>query len=171
MSTTWMQRLCTYFILSSACISSAFRHKPLRIVTSVTGADICTNISPSHSCILEQQPLQHCMVHARGNCRYSSTRRFISRISDSDEQLPLTTLGSNITLPIVGTSNFLNTLWKFSRPHTILGSGLSVLSVFAFATPPSMWRTVTFWKTLFQSMIPALFMNLYITGLNQVMLR
>lgn len=65
-------------------------------------------------------------------------------------------------------SNIFTTLWKFSRPHTILGSGLSVLSVFAYATPVHLWQQCIFWRELFHSMLPALFMNLYITGLNQV---
>ena len=63
---------------------------------------------------------------------------------------------------------FLHTLWQFSRPHTILGSGISILSIFAFATPASMWSKAVFWRQLGEAMLPSLFMNVYVTGLNQV---
>jgi hypothetical protein len=65
-------------------------------------------------------------------------------------------------------NNIIRTLWDFTRPHTILGSGLSVISVFAFATPVELWTKSVFWIALLKSMVPALFMNLYVTGLNQV---
>ena len=75
---------------------------------------------------------------------------------------------SSSSLDTQRSNNIFHTLWKFTRPHTILGSGLSVLSLFAFATPPYLWRTLSFWNALYHAMVPALFMNLYITGLNQV---
>ena len=59
-------------------------------------------------------------------------------------------------------------VWNFSRPHTIVGSGLSILSLFLFATPPKFWGTKTFFDGLVHAMVPSLLMNLYITGLNQV---
>lgn len=65
-------------------------------------------------------------------------------------------------------SHFLSILWRFTRPHTILGSGLSVLCLYCFACPLAVWSSSLFWKSLTTSAIPALLMNLYITGLNQV---
>ena len=59
-------------------------------------------------------------------------------------------------------------LWDFTRPHTIVGSGLSVLALFAFAVPRELWFTKVFMDALLASMLPALLMNLYITGLNQI---
>ena len=49
-----------------------------------------------------------------------------------------------------------------------MGSGLSILSLFLFATPPKLWGTKTFLTGLVHALVPSLFMNLYITGLNQV---
>lgn len=68
-----------------------------------------------------------------------------------------------LVYPTIGT---LKTLWLFSRPHTIIGSTLSVLSIFAIAVgtctsgyvPPLL---------LPLSMLSALSCNIYITGLNQ----
>ena len=59
-------------------------------------------------------------------------------------------------------------LWEFTRPHTIIGSAVSLLSVFMFATPIESWLTVGFWKSALTCALPSLFMNLYITGLNQI---
>jgi homogentisate phytyltransferase/homogentisate geranylgeranyltransferase len=60
-------------------------------------------------------------------------------------------------------------LWRFTRPHTIIGSALAIPALHLLAAPTyaaafSM-RTLT---SMVFAMIPALFMNLYITGLNQV---
>lgn len=70
-----------------------------------------------------------------------------------------------------GAAAFLSmaeAIWAFSRPHTIVGSGVSVLTIFLFATPPSAWPTLAFRSALFGALAPSLLMNLYITGLNQL---
>lgn len=59
-------------------------------------------------------------------------------------------------------------LWDFSRPHTLVGSGLSILSLFLFAVPVSSWKSPVFLQSLLFALIPSMLMNIYITGLNQV---
>lgn len=61
---------------------------------------------------------------------------------------------------------FLINLWKFSRPHTIIGSFLSVISIYLVC----LWEfsgTFSF-PVLLVSLIAALGCNVYITGLNQI---
>ncbi len=60
----------------------------------------------------------------------------------------------------------LKILWQFSRPHTIIGSTLSILSLFAIAVGTS---AVVFISPLLLplSLLSALACNIYITGLNQ----
>jgi homogentisate phytyltransferase/homogentisate geranylgeranyltransferase len=60
-------------------------------------------------------------------------------------------------------------LWRFTRPHTIIGSALAIPALHLLAAPtyasafsPRSLSSIGF------AMIPALLMNLYITGLNQV---
>ncbi len=62
--------------------------------------------------------------------------------------------------------HFLITLWKFSRPHTIIGSFISVLSIYLVC----LWEfSGEFsWPVLLLSLIAALGCNVYITGLNQL---
>ncbi len=55
-------------------------------------------------------------------------------------------------------------LWKFTRPHTIIGSALSVGALYLMATPYPSWQDTLFWLSLFS----ALSCNIFITGYNQV---
>lgn len=57
-------------------------------------------------------------------------------------------------------------LWQFSRPHTIIGSTLSILSIFAIAIGTSTSVTIPV-LLLPLSLLSALACNIYITGLNQ----
>ncbi len=60
----------------------------------------------------------------------------------------------------------LKILWQFSRPHTIIGSTLSILSIFAIAVGTGGAGPVSP-VLLPLSLLSALACNLYITGLNQ----
>jgi homogentisate phytyltransferase/homogentisate geranylgeranyltransferase len=60
---------------------------------------------------------------------------------------------------------FLLTFWQFSRPHTIIGSTLSIIALYALAAYDVSWNT---WAVLLlPSLLSALACNVYITGLNQ----
>jgi homogentisate phytyltransferase/homogentisate geranylgeranyltransferase len=60
----------------------------------------------------------------------------------------------------------LKILWQFSRPHTIIGSTLSILSIFAIAIGTSSLVSISP-VLLPLSLLSALGCNIYITGLNQ----
>lgn len=65
--------------------------------------------------------------------------------------------------------SWLHTLWKFSRPHTIIGTTLSVISLYLIAlattqTSPNLANAILF----LEAWIPCLGGNLYIVGLNQL---
>lgn len=66
-------------------------------------------------------------------------------------------------------SSFLSVLWRFTRPHTIIGSALAIPSLHILAAPSySEALTIRSFCSMIYAMIPALLMNLYITGLNQL---
>lgn len=76
---------------------------------------------------------------------------------------------------IINRSNWIsdftksvNVIWDFSRPHTLVGSAISVLCLYAYAVPPSFWVTPKFWYSILVATVPSLLMNIYITGLNQI---
>lgn len=61
----------------------------------------------------------------------------------------------------------LTTLWKFSRPHTLVGSFLSVLALL-FMAAEGRAVPVTLYKDILLTLVAALSCNIFITGLNQV---
>ena len=63
--------------------------------------------------------------------------------------------------------SFGSTVWDFSRPHTVVGSLFSGIALFMFACP-GQWGSALLWQKLLPTLFPALLMNLYITGLNQL---
>ena len=72
------------------------------------------------------------------------------------------------SLPTRSTS-FPAVLWRFTRPHTLIGSATAVPSLFLLASPT--YRSFFSWRTfavLMHTTISALLMNVYITGLNQI---
>lgn len=60
-------------------------------------------------------------------------------------------------------------LWKFTRPHTIIGSAMAIPSLH-FLAAPSLAAAISplCWQSMLYAMLPSLLMNLYITGLNQI---
>lgn len=64
-------------------------------------------------------------------------------------------------------SQHLSALWRFSRPHTIIGTTLSVWALFAIAQGGD-WPTATDWRSLLGAWLACLGGNLYIVGLNQL---
>lgn len=57
-------------------------------------------------------------------------------------------------------------LWRFTRPHTLIGSALAIPSIFLLAAPTySSFFTLRSLAALVYAAVP---MNLYITGLNQI---
>ena len=63
----------------------------------------------------------------------------------------------------------LRAVWQFSRPHTIIGSALCIPALTAFAAPTAAsLLSAPLWLGALYALVPALLMNLYIVGLNQL---
>jgi hypothetical protein len=73
----------------------------------------------------------------------------------------LETKSSSPSFPLV--------IWRFTRPHTIIGSAIAIPSIFLLAAPTyQAFFTMRSFASLIYAAVPSLFMNLYITGLNQI---
>lgn len=60
-------------------------------------------------------------------------------------------------------------IWRFTRPHTIIGSAMAIPTIHMLAAPTiSSIFTLPMLMSMVYAMVPALLMNLYITGLNQI---
>lgn len=89
--------------------------------------------------------------------------------SQSNSQVMYGTASSNLASNLLqSVKKAASTLWEFSRPHTILGTTASALSLFCYATPPKLWASKLFLKSVAEALVPALLTNIYITGLNQI---
>jgi homogentisate phytyltransferase/homogentisate geranylgeranyltransferase len=63
----------------------------------------------------------------------------------------------------------LYAFWKFARPHTIIGTSLSVLGLYAIATTGSgQWSIANAIAAIFPPLLACLCGNVYIVGLNQL---
>jgi len=67
------------------------------------------------------------------------------------------------------SAGWLYAFWKFSRPHTVIGTSLSVLGLYLMALAiPSIGFSSTHLGQLFGAWIACLCGNVYIVGLNQL---
>ena len=60
-------------------------------------------------------------------------------------------------------------LWRFSRPHTLIGSALAIPALHILAAPSmSMILSKQMVYSILYATVPSLLMNIFITGLNQI---
>lgn len=65
--------------------------------------------------------------------------------------------------------NMATTIWRFSRPHTLIGTALSIPAIYLYAAPSmSAWRSPLVIRSILYSILCSGFANLFITGLNQL---
>ncbi|BAW95431.1 homogentisate geranylgeranyl transferase [[Synechococcus] sp. NIES-970] len=69
--------------------------------------------------------------------------------------------------PPISRPNFLASLWEFSRPHTIIGTSLSVWALTLLAVTPETFTGSYGWAVL-GAWVTCLAGNVYIVGLNQL---
>ncbi|XP_058068001.1 probable homogentisate phytyltransferase 1, chloroplastic isoform X2 [Magnolia sinica] len=62
----------------------------------------------------------------------------------------------------------LDIFYRFSRPHTVIGTTMSIISVSLLAVESISDLSPLFLTGLLEALVPALFMNVYIVGLNQL---
>ena len=92
-------------------------------------------------------------------------------ISVATEETAATATSTTIAVmtPTPKSVPFYIVLWRFTRPHTLIGSALAIPSLHLLAAPTvSSIFTITHLYSILYATIPALLMNLYITGLNQI---
>ncbi|KMZ67650.1 Homogentisate phytyltransferase [Zostera marina] len=62
----------------------------------------------------------------------------------------------------------LNAFYRFTRPHTVIGTALSIISVSLLAVEKFSDISPLFVTGLMQALVSSFFMNVYIVGLNQL---
>ncbi|XP_057816152.2 probable homogentisate phytyltransferase 1, chloroplastic [Cryptomeria japonica] len=64
--------------------------------------------------------------------------------------------------------DIFNAFYRFSRPHTVIGTVIGIVSISLLAIQSLSDFSPAFWIGLLQAVVPALCMNIYIVGLNQL---
>ncbi|KAB2604831.1 homogentisate phytyltransferase 1 [Pyrus ussuriensis x Pyrus communis] len=64
--------------------------------------------------------------------------------------------------------NAIDAFYRFSRPHTVIGIALSIISVSLLAVKNLSDLSPLFFTGVLEAVVAALFMNIYIVGLNQL---
>lgn len=103
---------------------------------------------------------------------YLTTSTQINRLSSNYDISLQAEAVSNTEESYMGNtkvSSFPIVLWRFTRPHTLIGSALAIPALHILAAPTfqDAFKVKTAISALY-AMIPSLLMNLYITGLNQI---
>ncbi|KDO43842.1 hypothetical protein CISIN_1g0208381mg, partial [Citrus sinensis] len=70
--------------------------------------------------------------------------------------------------PLNSVINALDAFYRFSRPHTVIGTALSIVSVALLAVEKVSDISPLFFTGVLEAIAAALMMNIYIVGLNQL---
>ncbi|KAJ0677150.1 putative homogentisate phytyltransferase [Helianthus annuus] len=77
-------------------------------------------------------------------------------------------VGPGDTSPQSSLPNALNAFYRFSRPHTVIGTALSIVSVSLLAVQKLSDFSPVFFIGVMEAIVASFFMNIYIVGLNQL---
>ncbi|XP_073150840.1 homogentisate phytyltransferase 1, chloroplastic [Henckelia pumila] len=97
----------------------------------------------------------------KSNSRESLKYRVNSASEQSFESEPLKN-------PWRSPQHALDAFYRFSRPHTIIGTALSIISVSLLAVEKLSDFSPLFFSGVLEAIVAALLMNIYIVGLNQI---
>ncbi|KAJ4954165.1 hypothetical protein NE237_030997 [Protea cynaroides] len=112
------------------------------------------SISPEK---FDKLPTKHCKLLKRYCFPAIIENDFVSRNEDNHSVSFWTWLSKN-----------LNAFYQFSRPHTIIGTIVGVTSVSLLPVEIAADLSPIFWMGLLKALLPAILMNIYVVGLNQL---
>ncbi|GAB5036417.1 tocopherol phytyltransferase [Nannochloropsis oceanica] len=112
----------------------------------------------------------------RGRPARDTTKLFRSHLDNIEDSMAVTTAGtappSSSSSRLTRLRHTLLVLWKFTRPHTFIGTALCVPTLHLFAAPAgltlSQILTPRLLGSILWALLPAGLINVYITGLNQI---
>lgn len=112
--------------------------------------------------------LKNSQDQSKRNCdRVKATARPVN-----DDQGPSTESVQAVEAAIHNISldvpRWMDAFYRFTRPHTVIGTVVGILSISLLAVQGFQDLSFRFSVGLLQALIPALFMNFYIVGLNQI---
>ncbi|XP_051138834.1 homogentisate phytyltransferase 1, chloroplastic-like isoform X2 [Andrographis paniculata] len=103
---------------------------------------------------------------SNGRTIVSNSKRGSRHISNSTSGHSLESGPSNS--PWRSVHHAWDAFYRFSRPHTVIGTALSIISISLLAVEKLSDFTPFFFTGVLEAIVAALFMNIYIVGLNQL---
>ncbi|XP_038889435.1 homogentisate phytyltransferase 1, chloroplastic isoform X1 [Benincasa hispida] len=130
-------------------------------------------ISKRHCCVESEYESHHFeCVFRRHQERHTSYQKKDNRIQvrKAASNQPFETESGALSSKNYGDSirSFLDAFYRFSRPHTVIGTALSIVSVSLLAVEKLSDLSPLFLTGVLEAIVAALFMNIYIVGLNQL---
>ncbi|KAM6552704.1 hypothetical protein CsatB_013466 [Cannabis sativa] len=122
------------------------------------------NVKETHCCSgFQPCSLKHCTKSTETSVfHYRKNNRFL--LNAAAEQ-PLESEPKNV---LNSAKDALDAFYRFSRPHTVIGTALSIVSVSLLAVEKLSDFSPLFFAGMLEAVVAALLMNIYIVGLNQL---
>jgi homogentisate phytyltransferase / homogentisate geranylgeranyltransferase len=144
----------------------AFGTRNLNRLASSSSSVAASESSGSKGEVSEPSALPPLEIHQVQQHRANATTLTVESSSPDDDapqpaEPAITEAAKKLPFPLV--------LWKFSRPHTLIGSAIAIPALHFLAAPTlSAAFTSKTAASILYAMLPSLLMNVYITGLNQI---
>ncbi|XP_058754745.1 homogentisate phytyltransferase 1, chloroplastic-like [Vicia villosa] len=153
----WRSKACAnnYCSIPSSCAPKASRHK--------------WNIQKEYNILQFWKPSLslYCKGTEGGSTHRECNRKFIVKAAPEQSfESEQPDFDSKNFLDAV--KNSIDAFYRFSRPHTVIGTALSILSVSLLAVEKVSDISPLFFTGVWEAVVAALFMNIYIVGLNQL---
>ncbi|RYR77052.1 hypothetical protein Ahy_A01g001533 isoform B [Arachis hypogaea] len=125
-------------------------------------------VTPGGSCWRSKNWTNNCLTSIEGGptCQECNRKHIVKATSGQSFESEPPAFDSKRILTSV--KNSLDAFYRFSRPHTVIGTALSIVSVSLLAVQKSSDISPLFFTGVLEAVVAALFMNIYIVGLNQL---
>ncbi|MCO5547913.1 hypothetical protein L7F22_001367 [Adiantum nelumboides] len=143
--------------ISAACLSSARLLRPSAQFPGFRNTEVCKGLFVDNS---------------QGQGKYQSggllSLRATARPLDNSHESFSEAVPAAVSSTSADILGWVDAFHRFTRPHTIIGTAVGIISISLLAVQSLQDFTARFASGLVQALIPALFMNVYIVGLNQI---
>ncbi|KAK2358756.1 glycinol 4-dimethylallyltransferase [Trifolium repens] len=144
-----------YYSIASSCAPKASRHK--------------RKIQNECNILRFWQPsLNHHCEGVEGQSKYQECNREFSVKAAPEQSFESEHPAFDPKNILDVVKNILDAFYRFSRPHTVIGTALSIISVSLLAVDKLSDISPLFFTGVLEAVVAALFMNIYIVGLNQL---
>ncbi|XP_038695210.1 homogentisate phytyltransferase 1, chloroplastic-like isoform X2 [Tripterygium wilfordii] len=149
-------------------------HNPSLILTggnyrrSKTVKSGCSSLDILERCYSSKFQCHHVKHHFRSPEKRFQGKRTFSVNASSGRSLESESGAFDPNSTWKSVKNALGAFYRFSRPHTIIGTALSIVSVSLLAVEKISDLSPIFFTGVLEAVAAALMMNIYIVGLNQL---